>query len=128
MKKSQCTRHPDRHIIETIFLPVETRIQTKAPVLPPHSLGYMPVIVPKLDDRPVQRVFKTKNAEAGRAQAEELPVNRRQTKPAGSQHAKKMTARKYQDVAVNGTHALDHPVSPDGHLLRRFTTRATIPE
>src|SRR5262245_62284010 len=50
------------------------------------------------------------------------------TDPAGGEDSNEMPAGKQQHFTLHGAHTAHHAVCPEGHLLRRFTSGATIAE
>src|SRR5205807_566138 len=73
-----------------------------------------------------QIVLVAENAEAGGSEQEVAAGSRVEPEPAGGEDPQDVRTREYQDVALNGAHALNHPVGPCSHLVRRFASRAAV--
>ena len=93
------------------------------------SLPRLSDVVPQADDRLVPvLVLEAEHAHAGGAAEEEPPGARRQSEPAGRDHADDVAAGERQHVALDAAHAGDEAVGPGGDVLRRFAVRAAVAE
>src|SRR4029077_7947311 len=68
------------------------------------------------------------HTQARGAQHDVAPAPRAKSEPADSEHPQEMPTRKQQHVPLDTSHSIDHPVCPNGHLIRRFTSRAAVAE
>src|SRR5262245_43827915 len=86
----------------------------------------MPCVVPQSNHGTGARVLVGELAQARRPQEEASSGPGREAEPARRQDPQEMPAREEQDVAVDGTHPVDHAVGPHGDLVRRFTVGTAV--
>src|SRR5215472_10547519 len=73
-------------------------------------------------------VLVVEDAEARGSEQEAPSSSRVEAEPARGEHSQDMAARKQQQIAVGGMHALDHTVGPGAHLRRRLSLRTAVAE
>ena len=83
-------------------------------------------VIPQLDCRLGEIVLVAKRAQAGGAQQETFSRLRFEPKPPSGKDPEKMTARKNQNIPLDGAHALNHAIGPCPNLDGGFPSGATI--
>src|SRR5205823_3286490 len=92
------------------------------------SVVHMSGIVPQLDHRLGQAVFVSEHTQACCVQHENSPGGGFEPKPAGREHAQKMSARKNQNIAFDPSHTAHNVIGPGANLVRRFAPGASVAE